>query len=250
MKQLTANGLEQVEKELQTTGSSDKIFGDFSPSYFFRNTHWPVLDGNEGCLEPRVIVTQHIRHFSRDAKVILTFRHPTPRLYSRFLSRIPRTSILKDNRPDDFHRYVLQGVEAFSQCFAKWSVRHCVYNTSLHQSVTLRLMEGMYPTFMADWLRVWPRNQLHIMRYEDYAGHEGKRIMEIFEFLGLRPLNATEMVKISEKDVSNSGAREYKSVGAMLPETKAILDKFYQPFINQFAEILNEKRFLWLDTKH
>ena len=49
----------------------------------------------------------------------------------------------------------------------------------------VRLVEGMYPVFMADWLRVWPREQLFLMRYEDYGGHERERIAEVIKFLGL-----------------------------------------------------------------
>ena len=43
----------------------------------------------------------------------------------------------------------------------------------------------MYPVFLQDWLRVWPREQLFIMRYEDYGGHERERIAEVLDFLGL-----------------------------------------------------------------
>ena len=53
------------------------------------------------------------------------------------------------------------------------------------------VMEGMYPVYMADWLRVWPREQIHIMRYEDYGDQEATRIGEIFDFLDLSPCYAT-----------------------------------------------------------
>ena len=43
----------------------------------------------------------------------------------------------------------------------------------------------MYAVFMADWLRVWPKDQMFIMRYEDYGGHEGERLTELIDFLGL-----------------------------------------------------------------
>ena len=49
----------------------------------------------------------------------------------------------------------------------------------------VRLVEGMYPVFLQDWLRVWPKEQLFVMRYEDYGGHERKRISEVLDFLGL-----------------------------------------------------------------
>ena len=47
------------------------------------------------------------------------------------------------------------------------------------------IIEGFYAVHLADWLRVWPREQLHIMRYEDYGGKEAERIAEIYHFLGL-----------------------------------------------------------------
>jgi hypothetical protein len=53
--------------------------GDFSPSYFWDPRNWYLLEGNQGCNEPRVIVGQHIHHVYPQAKIILTFRHPTSR---------------------------------------------------------------------------------------------------------------------------------------------------------------------------
>jgi hypothetical protein len=41
---------------------------------------------------------------------------------------------------------------------------------------------------------------------------------------------------------------EYDKVGPMKPETVKILDEFYQPFVNKFAEMLQDERFLWKDT--
>lgn len=53
--------------------------GDGSPSYFWELHNWPLLDGNQGCLEPRVVIGQHILHLYPNAKMILTFRHPRTR---------------------------------------------------------------------------------------------------------------------------------------------------------------------------
>lgn len=46
-------------------------------------------------------------------------------------------------------------------------------------------MEGMYPVFMADWLRIFPRQQMHIIRYEDYAKDLEGEITKVFKFLDL-----------------------------------------------------------------
>ena len=63
-------------------------------------------------------------------------------------------------------------------------------------------------------------------------------------------LNGTLMEKVAGKKAVNQGTAEYKKIGHMLPETKKILDDFYQPFITRLAEMLNDKRFLWLDKEH
>lgn len=48
-----------------------------------------------------------------------------------------------------------------------------------------RLLEGMYPIFMVDWLRIFPREQMFIMRYEDYAIDVKGKMRQLFEFLDL-----------------------------------------------------------------
>ena len=49
----------------------------------------------------------------------------------------------------------------------------------------VRLDEGMYAPFLADWLRVFPRDQILFLRFEDYSGHEGETINKIARFLGI-----------------------------------------------------------------
>ena len=58
------------------------------------------------------------------------------------------------------------------------------------------------------------------------------------------------MRTVAETAARNVGTVEYQKVGAMLPETAKVLDDFYRPFIHQFADMLNDKRFLWLDQAH
>ncbi|KAK7105873.1 carbohydrate sulfotransferase 15-like isoform X2 [Littorina saxatilis] len=248
LNQITGRDILNLQDELEVQGSSRRIFGDYSPSYFWDPQNWYALDGNQGCPEPRVIVAQHLRHVYPDAKIMMTFRHPTPRLYSRFMSRIHRTPFLKRATTADFHRYVVDGVKTYMKCFDKYSVRRCAYNLTVYKESVVRLVEGMYPVFMADWLRVWPREQMLLMRYEDYGGHEAERLTEIFDFLNLSPLNKTQMDYVMQIGVVNSGSEEYQKYGGMLPETKKVLDDFYQPFVQQFYDLLNDKRFMWQDV--
>ncbi|KAK7500476.1 hypothetical protein BaRGS_00008383 [Batillaria attramentaria] len=231
-----------------TTGDI-QIHGDGSPSYLWDVFYWPVLDGNQGCVEPRMLTGQHIRHFYPAAKIILTFRHPTPRLYSRFLSRIPRTPELRKDTSKDFHRYVVRAIHHYKKCFSTWSIRHCTYNHTVYQESTIRLMEGFYPVFMADWLRIWPKEQMLILRCEDYSKNMKAVLQRVFDFLELDELTETQWANITAVDHANVGDM-YEKVGKILPETKAILDEFYEPFVRKFAQIMQDSRFLWLDTTH
>ena len=61
------------------------------------------------------------------------------------------------------------------------------------------------------------------------------------------PLNATALGIVTETSRANVG-EGYDSLGPMKPETVKILDEFYQPFVDKFAEILQDPRFLWKDV--
>ena len=43
----------------------------------------------------------------------------------------------------------------------------------------------MYPVFMADWLRIWPREQMLLLRSEDYAEDVPGTLRKVLDFLGV-----------------------------------------------------------------
>ena len=49
-----------------------------------------------------------------------------------------------------------------------------------------RLHMGFYFVFLQDWFRVFPREQFHIIRTEDYSRHMLTYLKEVYRFLGLR----------------------------------------------------------------
>ncbi|XP_025108548.1 carbohydrate sulfotransferase 15-like isoform X2 [Pomacea canaliculata] len=238
-------GSKTVESEILTKGTSDKIFGDRSTS-IFRDVHrWRFLDGNRGCQEPRVLIGHHIRHVTPMARIILSFRHPTYRLYSRFLARIPE---LKRGSSVTFHKLVVKAVRLYRDCFARLSLRHCAYNETLFESTGVRLVGGMYSIFLEDWLRIFPRSHIYVMRYEDYATDMLTEINKIYAFLHLAKLNGTVMKGVLD-DVKLKAGILYEKVGPMMPETMDILNDFYEPFMENLADILQDERFLWRDME-
>ena len=44
----------------------------------------------------------------------------------------------------------------------------------------------MYSVFLEEWLRVFPLEQVHILRLEDYAVDKQQSLSDLYEFLELR----------------------------------------------------------------
>ncbi|PVD22329.1 hypothetical protein C0Q70_18139 [Pomacea canaliculata] len=192
---------EQIENDLQTSGKSQKITMDGSPSYFYDSYEWLRFSGNEGCSEPRVILPSHIYHLNPRVKIILIFRHPVQRLYSRFLFDWGRNKSCQTYlTPEKFHEDVVDGLEKFLTCFKSQSLRYCVYDKTLRDSVNM-----------------------------------------------VEPLDHAKMTWVLAQQPKNKGVHTV-SAGPMLPETRKILETFYKPFIQRFASMVGDDKFLWKDN--
>lgn len=56
------------------------------------------------------------------------------------------------------------------------------------------ITQGMYVEFLGDWLRVFPRQQLLILRNEDYKVAQRQHMEAVFKFLGaLRDYRSTNV---------------------------------------------------------
>ncbi|PVD24221.1 hypothetical protein C0Q70_14691 [Pomacea canaliculata] len=236
----------RLESELRKTGKSDFIIGDGSPAYVWENSKWQMFQGNEGCSEPRIVTGSFIAHAYPEAKIFLIFRHPTERLYSRFLSRIKRVPDFQGATPKMFHNFVVNAVKVYKDCFRKSSVRSCAYNLTVYDEAVVRIVEGMYSVFIEDWLRIFRRDQIMFIRSEDFSEDVESHMRRIFAFLGVAPLDSAVMERMASRASVNIG-KMYQEVGLMLPETIAVLNEFYDPFIHRFAELVQDDRFLWKD---
>ena len=49
-----------------------------------------------------------------------------------------------------------------------------------------RLHVGFYAIFLQDWFQVFPREQFHIIKTEEYSLSVAEHIHQIYEFLDLR----------------------------------------------------------------
>ncbi|XP_048254126.1 carbohydrate sulfotransferase 15-like [Haliotis rufescens] len=228
-----------IQKKHKHNTVNPYITSDATPGYFSYIDFWDMLPGNEGCTEPCVTNADIIHHLNPRAKIILSLRNPTDRLYSYyfFKSAILGRMVSKQ----DFHDLVNREIGKFNNCLASQSLRGCCYNYTIANSLTeeLDLRRGIYHVFLMDWMKVFPSNQIHVQTFEDYTSNETKHLAEIFNFLNLKSLPDAALSKITT--LKTAGPRKYgRTVGDMMAGTRVTLDRFYKPHNEELATLMGK----------
>lgn len=145
----------------------------------------------------------------------------------------------------------------------------------------VRLNLGVYIVFLLDWLTVFNKEQILVLRLEDYAANLRETIKKVFDFLSLGmcpesyhsvtwaraypdvhfpgwflhcltfavgPLSKQVEAALTKRPMSNTRRVEDRKLGPMFPATKDLLRRFHQPFNQELANLLNNKGFLWSNT--
>ncbi|XP_056147803.1 carbohydrate sulfotransferase 15-like [Lampris incognitus] len=220
------------------------ITGEASASTMWDNQAWSYLHAErEEAEEPPFLAQDFIHAAQPDAKIIIMLRDPAERLYSDYLYfKMANKSV------EDFHQKVIEAVRLFQSCLSDSSLRSCVYNTSLSNTMPVRLNLGMYIVFLLDWLTVFHRDQILILRLEDYAANLRLTIKKVFNFLNVGPLSGQAEAALARRPMSNTRRAADRSLGPMLPTTRELLRDFHQPFNLKLASLLGNSAFLWTDT--
>ncbi|XP_076599661.1 carbohydrate sulfotransferase 15-like [Chaetodon auriga] len=213
---------------------------DASPSTMWDNMAWSYVHSDRKESEPGFLTQDFIHTLQPGAKLIIILRDPVERLYSAYLFfRTDKTSV------KDFHEKTMRCLQLFQSCLSEQSLRSCVYNRSLHDSMLVRLHVGLYVVFLLDWLTVFHRDQILVLRLEDYSADPRATLHKAFDFLGLSPLSVELEEEVMKKRVSNSRRMTDRDLGPMLPATRDLLRDFYQPFNHKLASLLDNNAFLW-----
>ncbi|WAR28185.1 CHSTF-like protein, partial [Mya arenaria] len=85
-----------------------------------------------------------------------------------------------------FHELVIQQITAFKHCLRKRSLRSCVYDRALAMCSMMHLRRGLYSVFLADYLSVFPRDQILVHKLEDMSDDREHALNTTHVFLGLR----------------------------------------------------------------
>ncbi|XP_059386343.1 carbohydrate sulfotransferase 15 [Carassius carassius] len=229
-----------IQQSLLGNSSSNIITGEASASTMWDNNAWLYLHGNSRGAEPPTLVQDFIYALQPDARFIAILRDPVERLYSDYLYfGTTNKSAL------DFHQKVCESLWMFEGCLRDAGLRACVYNNTLNNAMSVRLQVGLYVVFILDWLSVFSRDQLLVLRLEDHALNPELSMSRIFRFLRLGALSDQRQRQISKRPASNTRRASDRDLGPMRAVTRDLLSLFYSPFNQRLAEVLQDESFTW-----
>ncbi|XP_034464987.1 carbohydrate sulfotransferase 15-like isoform X1 [Hippoglossus hippoglossus] len=219
------------------------ITGEASASTMWDNQAWSNLHGGGEDAKSPFLAQDFIHAIQPGAKIIVMLRDPVERLYSDYLY-----FTVGNKSAEDFHLKVVESVQLFHSCLSERTIRYCAYDTSLSNAMPVRLNLGMYVVFLLDWLTVFHREQMLVLRLEDYAANIKVTFRKVFDFLSVDPLSEQVEAAVTKRPMSNTRRAADRNLGPMLPATRDLLREFHQPFNHKLASVLDNKAFLWSNT--
>ncbi|XP_070195975.1 uncharacterized protein [Littorina saxatilis] len=219
------------------------VSGEVAEDILWDNHVWPVLPGNERQLEPRYTNADYLHHLDPDVKVIIIVRDPTERLYAEYF----KDSVKLDFKPsaEDFNTRVMKRLDVLRTCLRSEPMRTCVYDgvqEAANKAVRIRV--GMYHVMLQDWLRVFPRDQVHVINYETFCKDTKTELSKLIKFLKITRLTETEINKMLSLARDTQKNRDSQA-DEMMGETREVLDNFYRPLNRFLATLLEDETFLW-----
>ena len=231
---------------------------DASPNLMFQ---WPRHFPNESvqnyCLVPSLMPV-----ILPDSRYFVIMRNPISMLYSAFWFSC--TSIgynlnsVKYKGPNLFHERITAKIEIFNECKNQGqpldmcvdAVAPNLVSPELPKCGRTRLEMGLYYFHTRKWLSVIPRSRIHFFTLEEVASQDPTVTADvIIDFLELpRPSGRAVLDKDDLQCNENSQSKvDYKHDPRlqMRPDTRQILEEFFQPYNQMLAELLGDDKFLW-----
>lgn len=195
-------------------------------------------------------------------KLIMMFRNPTDRLLSDYRYFERQKGRANKTSAEEFHMRAVASEKVFKKCVDKYSERQCVYKHNLSEmakseknvnfnniQVMSRMCIGMYVVFLETWLSIFPRENFHFVRFEDYTKDPNRYIKDkIIPFLGMDPYDKEAIKYLNDMDheIINKSP-DITKPHRMWKKTREVLDRVYKPYNKRLAKLLKDDRFLWND---
>lgn len=259
-------------------GKCPYITFDATPCTVWYADRWQEETTNIGHSEPMHLTPHKIHHITPHAKIIILIRDPVERLYSdyRYYAmkserfRSVSSSDILQYAADEFHSKVQSAIQWWDMCTEELElpIRRCAYGIDYPTKLPKlglevnclnktdckpfkmywngpsadRLRIGLYHIFLRDWLKVFPKSNLLILKYEEYIKNPIMVLeKKVLPFLELEPFTAK--IKYYLKVMNKIGLRGNKSYlqMQMRNDTRKLLESFYREPNNLLVELLDDE---------
>ena len=221
-----------------------RIALDASCRYLFWNT------ASDFCVLPNLLM-----RVLPEAKFIVMMRNPSERVFSHYfffsVKKLSHTFanvakyVHSRKALEIFHNSTVLAIARFQSCVnCGHPVSHCVRNKSIDQQSEwvykngfVGLQLSMYYYHIVPWLNYIPRERFLFLRTEDLANSLSLSMSNVWHFLNIEdlPMTKTVFANVNKKTKSPT----------FLPQTKKLLDDFFQPYNQLLAHLLQDTRYLW-----
>ncbi|CAG2205301.1 CHST15 [Mytilus edulis] len=211
------------------------VTGHGDPMDIWYPFDWTLIPQNNPTSEEPVYITPNlISHINPNIRLILVIRDPAERLYSHYLHKNLAINIYPSAK--EFHEDVQHAVSTFANCTNRKSLRACLYDTVLYKRLRAPISSGFYSTFLRDWLKVFDKDQLMVIRTEDYEHNIAGTLMKVFKFLNLDNVGPYVLEKMACREL------EYKSnyMSPIMNETRSLLETFYNDSQRDMVSLVEE----------
>ena len=99
---------------------------------------------------------------------------------------------------------------------------------------------GMYSVFLRDWFDYFPRDQIFVVKLEDYAAKRNETLDKIFQFLGIVTSGQREKVAGINRKPDQIKNKGYIDIGPMRNDTRQLLTEFYADFNADLAKLMGD----------
>lgn len=180
-------------------------------------------------------------------------RQPSERLWSSYLyyrywKMHHRLTALTHNRTtsqEDFHLGVVWQIKLWEECLLNNNrdVRKCGYDDGMIKHVRegeMNLFSSSYYSMVYDALKQIPRENIFFINFHKYLSDPEETMLKIFAFLGVK-VDRSVLDQNIKKDVNN----RMLNIGTMWPKTRKLLDKFFEPFLQELVKLVGDDSFLF-----
>jgi len=164
---------------------------------------------------------KRIKNLIPKAKIIVILRNPVDRAYSHYNHNVRRKlENLSFEEAIQEKRFEGEEDKIYDDKF---------YEASNYNMYSY-LLRGRYAEQLEDWFKIFKKDQILVVSFEEFIKIPNKVLNEIFEFL--------ELPRYEQKNISKLNIGEYHS---MDPQTRKFLIEYYKPDKEKLYKLLNRK---------